>query len=37
LGRLRQVNGASVQVVRAEGRVARREVDLHSLGVAAAA
>ena len=37
LGRLRQVNAASVQVVRAEGRVARREVDLHLLGVAAAA
>ncbi len=37
LGRLRQVNAAAVQVVRAEGRVARREVDLHLLGVAAAA
>ena len=36
LGRLRQVNAAAVQVVRAEGRVARREVDLHLLGVAAA-
>ena len=37
LGRLRQVNAPAVQVVRAEGRVARREVDLHLLGVAAAA
>ena len=37
LGRLRQVNAAAVQVVRAEGRIARREVDLHLLGVAAAA
>ena len=37
LRRLRQVDAASVQVVRAEGRVARREVDLHLLGVAAAA
>ena len=37
LGRLRQVDAAAVQVVRAEGRVARREVDLHLLGVAAAA
>ena len=33
------MDAASVQVVRAEGRVARREVDLHcsSLGVVAAA
>jgi hypothetical protein len=37
LGRLRQVNAPAVQMVRAEGRVARREVDLHLLGVAAAA
>ena len=37
LGRLRQVNAASVEVIRAEGRIARREVDLHLLGVAAAA
>ena len=37
LGRLRQVDAPAVQVVRAEGRVARREVDLHLLGVAAAA
>ena len=37
LGRLRQVNAPAVEVVRAEGRVARREVDLHLLGVAAAA
>ena len=37
LGRLRQVDAPSVQVIRAEGRVARREVDLHLLGVAAAA
>ena len=35
LGRLRQVDAASVQVVRAEGRVARREVDLHCLAAAA--
>jgi len=28
---------ASMQMVRAEGGVARREVDLHLLGVAAAA
>ena len=31
------MNAPAVQVVRAEGRVARREVDLHLLGVAAAA
>ena len=31
------MDAASVEVIRAEGRVARREVDLHSLGVAAAA
>ena len=37
LRRLRQVDAPAVQVVRAEGRVARREVDLHLLGVAAAA
>ena len=37
LGRLRQMDAPAMQVVRAEGRVARREVDLHLLGVAAAA
>ena len=38
LRRLRQMNTTSVQMIRAEGGVARREVDLHcsSLGVAAA-
>ena len=37
LRRLRQVDAAAMEMVRAEGRVARREVDLHLLGVAAAA
>ena len=36
LGRLRQMNATSVQMVRAERGVARREVDLHLLGAAAA-
>ena len=31
------MNTASMQMIRAEGGVARREVDLHLLGVAAAA